>query len=414
MKTEIISVGTELLMGYVIDTNAPEIAQELLDIGVGIYYKQTVGDNPERLEAALKLASQRSDLIILTGGLGPTQDDITKQIAAEFFGDELVTDDKQLGLMNDFFEKRGRKPDENVYREALTFKHGQTFHNHVGLACGAAYKLKRQGESAKHFILLPGVPHEMRTMLKNEVKPYIQENMQQNEKIESLFMNFNGIGESKVATLLDERIEAQTNPTIALYAKPRHVTIRITASAASTKEAKALNQKVADDILNMLSENFIGYGENQTVENHVMALLENKQLTLSLSEGFTSGLVMYSLTNVSEKTSVIEGGRVVKANKAKVRKWGLTHLDNKSTEERVEALALKTREDFNTDIGLSIEADTTFDERKHVMSGTGYISVSLKGKKSQTKAYPLSQKSPAILKEILKNEALAFLGERVK
>ena len=254
----------------------------------------------------------------------------------------------------------------------------------------------------------------MRTMLKNEVKPYIQENMQQNEKIESLFMNFNGIGESKVATLLDERIEAQTNPTIALYAKPRHVTIRITASAASTKEAKALNQKVADDILNMLSENFIGYGENQTVENHVMALLENKQLTLSLSEGFTSGLVMYSLTNVSEKTSVIEGGRVVKANKAKVRKWGLTHLDNKSTEERVEALALKTREDFNTDIGLSIEADTTFDERKHVMSGTGYISVSLKGKKSQTKAYPLSQKSPAILKEILKNEALAFLAERVK
>ena len=134
MKTEIISVGTELLMGYVIDTNAPEIAQELLDIGVGIYYKQTVGDNPERLEAALKLASQRSDLIILTGGLGPTQDDITKQVAAEFFGTELVTDDKQLRIMNDFFEKRGRKPDENVYREALTFKHGQTFHN----ACWAS------------------------------------------------------------------------------------------------------------------------------------------------------------------------------------------------------------------------------------------------------------------------------------
>ncbi|GEK91074.1 CinA family nicotinamide mononucleotide deamidase-related protein [Alkalibacterium kapii] len=411
MKTEIISIGTELLMGYVTDTNAPEIAQELLDIGVGIYYQQTVGDNPDRLRAALELAAKRSDLIIMTGGLGPTQDDITKQVAAEFLGDELITDKKQLNIMEDFFEKRGEEPDENVYREALTFKNGQTFHNHVGLACGSAYKWEQPQQTSKHFILLPGVPHEMTAMLKGEVKPYLKKMMREKGVIESLFMNFNGIGESKVATLLNEHIENQTNPTIAMYAKPRHITIRLTANAATTEKAKAMNEKVAADILTVLSKNFIGYGKKQTIETHVVELLQKKESTLSVSEGFTSGLVMSNLTSISGVSSIFEGGLVATTNEMKEKQFRLSDLDNKSEEVKGRMLAERIRVDFETDIGLSIDAETTWDDSKQLMCGTGYISVAVKDKETQSKTYPLSKRPQAILKETLKNEALAFLKE---
>lgn len=414
MKTEIISIGTELLMGYVVDTNAGKIAQELLTIGLGTYYQQTVGDNPERMRNALELASERSDIIIVTGGLGPTQDDITKQIAAEFLGDELVLDEEQLDIMKAVFEKRGQEPDENVYREALTFKNGHTLLNDVGLACGSAYELKTNGQASKHIILLPGVPYEMTYMLKHKVKPYLQRLLQKEGVIESLFLNFNGIGESKVATLLNEKIENQTNPTIAMYAKPRHITIRITANATDAKSAKALNQKVADEILDVLSEHFIGYGEDQTIETYVVQQLKEKNLTLSVSEGFTSGLIMSSLTSVAGVSSIFEGGLVTLNTKLSEKQFGLKGLDSKSEEEIAKLLAEKCASTFKTEIGLSVTAETTRSGSGQLLSGTGYIAVYKKGEPVKVKQYPLPEKPQPVLKEMLKNEALAFLAETVE
>ncbi|MER2063608.1 MAG: CinA family nicotinamide mononucleotide deamidase-related protein [Alkalibacterium sp.] len=414
MKTEIISVGTELLMGYVVDTNSGQIAQELMTIGLGTYNQQTVGDNPERMREALELATKRSDIIMMTGGLGPTQDDISKQIAAEFLGDELIMDEDQLGIMKEVFKKRGQEPDENVYREALTFKNGQTLLNDVGLACGTLYEIKEAGEISKVIILLPGVPYEMTYMLRHKVKPYLQKLVQKEGVISSLFMNFNGIGESRVSALLKDKIDNQTNPTIALYAKPRHVTIRLTANAPDEQTAKALNQEVADDILNELSEHFIGYGEDQTIETFVVDQLKKQALSLSVSEGFTSGLIMSSLTSVAGVSQIFEGGLVTLSNKMSEKQFGLENLDSKSQEEVAKLLAEKCALHFDTDIALSVIADTTQREGKELLSGTGYIAVYKNGEPVKVKQYPLPEKPQSILKEMLKNEALAFLAETVE
>jgi nicotinamide-nucleotide amidase len=414
MKTEIISVGTELLMGYVVDTNAGKIAQELLTIGLGTYYQQTVGDNPERLREAIKLASERSDIIILTGGLGPTQDDITKQVAAEFLEDELVLDNGQLDIIKAVFKKRGTEPDENVYREALTFKHGQTLLNDVGLACGSAFKRETKAETNQHIILLPGVPYEMTYMLKHKVKSYLKEIIQKKGVIESLFMNFNGIGESRVAMLLNDKIQNQTNPTIAMYAKPRHITIRITASAKDAKTAAQMNQKTADEIQEILSENFIGYGEDQTIETYVVDLLKKKNLTLSIVEGFTSGLVMSSLTSIAGVSSIFAGGLVSLNTETSEKQFGLTDLKSKTPEDTAKILVEECAETFQTDIGLSVTAETILNTSGQLLSGTGYIAVFIKDEPVKVKPFPLPEKPQPVLRELLKNEALAFLKDAVE
>ncbi|MDZ7835080.1 MAG: CinA family nicotinamide mononucleotide deamidase-related protein [Alkalibacterium sp.] len=310
MKAEIISVGTELLMGDITDTNSSKIARELLSIGIGTYHMQTVGDNPARIKEALVHAAKRSDLIILTGGLGPTQDDITKQVAADFLGDELVEDKAQIDKIISEYKKRGKVPTEMVHREALTFKRGETLFNDVGLACGCAAELKNAGKMTRHLILLPGVPYEMAYMLENEVKPYLRRHAEKETVIESLFMNFNDIGEPQVAEALDEQIQSQANPTIAIYAKPRHITVRISAKAADSKTASRMNQQAADRILEKLSEQFIGYGEEQTIETHVVELMKREKVTLSVAEEFTAGDIMSTLTKVAGVSSVFTGGLV--------------------------------------------------------------------------------------------------------
>ncbi|SFC11799.1 nicotinamide-nucleotide amidase [Alkalibacterium subtropicum] len=413
MKTEIISVGTELLMGYVVDTNAGRIARELLTLGLGTYYQQTVGDNPDRLRDALELASKRSDIIILTGGLGPTQDDITKQVAADVLGDELVLDEKQLDIIKGVFKKRGTEPDEKVYREALTFKHGQTLLNEAGLACGSAYVRETNKETKQHILLLPGVPYEMAHMLKNKVKPYLQEIIQDEGVIESLFMNFNGIGESKVATLLNDKIENQTNPTIAMYAKPRHITIRLTASAKDAETAARMNQKAAEEIQEILSKHFIGYGEDQTIETYVVDRLKKKNLTLSILEGFTSGLVMSSLTRVAGVSAVFEGGLVSLNDKMTESQLGLEDLSDASAADAAKMTAEQCAETFQTAIGLSVTAEITPNTSGQLLSGTGYIAVFIKGKPVKMKQFPLPEKPQAVLRDLLKNEALAFLKDTV-
>lgn len=413
MKTEIIAVGTELLMGYVVDTNSGAIARELLTIGIGTYYQQTVGDNPKRMKNALELASKRSNLIILTGGLGPTQDDITKEVVADFVKDELVLDGEQLDKILEEFKKRDRTPDEKVYQEALTFKNGQTLINNVGLACGAAFEMKKEGKISQHVILLPGVPYEMEVMLKNEVMPYLKKHVQTDGVIESLFMNFNNIGESKVATLLNERIDEQTNPTIAMYAKPRHITIRLTANAADSKTAKQMNQDTADEILKKLSAYFIGYGEDQTIESHVAELLKNEKLTLSVIEGFTSGLVMSALTGIPGVSSIFLGGLISLTHQTSEAQFDLSDLESKSDEEVAVLLAEQCKEKFQSDIGLSIDAVTTVNPSNQLMSGKAFIAVAKKGDETQVKTFSLPEKPKHVLREIIKNEALAFLKEIV-
>ncbi|WP_277631291.1 CinA family nicotinamide mononucleotide deamidase-related protein [Atopococcus tabaci] len=411
MKAEIISVGTELLMGYVVDTNATTIAQELLDIGIGTYYRQIIGDNPERMREAVEIAAERSDLVVLTGGLGPTKDDITKHVVAEIVGDELVEDPEQLKKIVDYFKNRGDDLPDNIYRQALTFKNGLTFLNEVGLACGSAYEVERPGDVPQHFVLLPGPPFEMTHMLKNYVKPYIQSKVQTDGVIESLYMNLYGIGESKVADQLDELIENQTNPTIAVYAKPRQVTIRLTANAADTESARKLNLELAETILEDFSPYFIGYGEEQTIEHFVVERLKKEEATLSVVEGFTSGKVMESLAAVSGVSSVFAGGVIALNEQATSRLFELEDTEYKIGEALAVRLAEQCAEQCGTELGLSVIGDLTANEDKHLASGTAYIGLARKGKATQVKTYPLNERPLAVLRLIAKNEALAFVKD---
>jgi len=185
MKAELISVGTELLMGYVVNSNASDIAKQLLAIGIGTYYQQTVGDNWERLTQALALAHSRSDLVILTGGLGPTHDDITKQVVAAFVGTTLEEDPRQLAKLEQHLAHEGRECASIDLMQVLTLKGGKALWNAYGLACGSVYQ--HEGVT---YILLPGPPYEMNQMLKQEVLPDLAKQLGKQEAMESLYLNF--------------------------------------------------------------------------------------------------------------------------------------------------------------------------------------------------------------------------------
>lgn len=408
MKTEIISIGTELLMGYVVDTNSTTIAQELLDIGIGTYYRQIVGDNPARLREAIELAAQRSDLILFSGGLGPTKDDITKEVVADYVEDELVEDPEQLKKVVDYFTEKGVELPDNIYRQAHTLKNGTTFFNEVGLACGTAYET----EEGKQFILMPGPPFEMLHMLKQYVKPYLREKFQENAVIESLYLNFYGIGESRVAERLDDLVVNQTNPTVAIYARPRQVTVRLTANALESHTVHALNQKLADQIVDRLEQHFIGYGEGQTIEAFVVEKLKEKSVTLSVVEGITGGLVMESLTEISGVSAVFLGGLV--AYQPEIMQMFFDRSDvAEITEESAGKLACETAQKFHSDIGLSVIGTIDYDESREQGSGTVYIGLAEKDRETQVKVYPIQDRPKSVFREVAKNEALAFVREKL-
>lgn len=408
MKTEIISIGTELLMGYVVDTNSSTIAKELLGMGMGIYYRQIVGDNPKRLRDSIELATKRSDIIILSGGLGPTKDDITKEVVAEFVGDEIVLDPKQLEKITSYYSERHDSLPDNMYRQAHTLRNGTTFFNEVGLACGTAYERKREGRDSQYFIFLPGPPFEMTHMLKHYLKPYLMEHVQNNGVIESLYMNLYGLGESRVAELLDDLIENQTNPTVAIYAKPRQVTVRLTANASDSKTALSLNKALAEKVLELVGSYFIGYGEDQTVEAFVVDQLKDRKQTLSVVEGFTGGEVMGSLTHVSGVSAVFAGG-LIAYNPTRQTVLDLT------SEENGDALVRRTAEQsiekFKTDSAVSVMGDIRDHTEQGLASGTVFIAYAEKGKETQVKEYPLTERPLEVLREIAKNETFAFVKE---
>lgn len=409
MKTEVISIGTELLMGYVVDTNSSTIAKELLGMGMGIYYRQIVGDNPKRLRDSIELATKRSDIIILSGGLGPTKDDITKEVVAEFVGDEIVLDPKQLEKITSYYSERHDSLPDNMYRQAHTLRNGTTFFNEVGLACGTAYERKREGRDSQYFILLPGPPFEMTHMLKHYLKPYLMEHVQNNGVIESLYMNLYGLGESRVAELLDDLIENQTNPTVAIYAKPRQVTVRLTANASDSKTALSLNKALAEKVLELVGSYFIGYGEDQTVEAFVIEQLKERKQTLSVIEGFTGGEVMSSLTQISGVSSVFSGGLIAYTNKSNHKVLDLS-IENVN-EQKVKELAEKSLEKFNTNSALSVMGNVDYNENQNLASGTLLIAYAENGKETQMKEYPLTERPLEVLRVIAKNETFAFVRE---
>lgn len=309
MTAEIISIGTELLLGNIIDTNAAFLSQNLAQLGISVFRKTTVGDNKQRLLCAIENAFENADIVITSGGLGPTLDDITKEAAAEYFGRDLYTHEESLSRIKSRFASLGRKI-ESTNRNAIIPKGAGVFQNDNGSAPGVLLE-----QDGKIMILLPGPPSEMRPMFTDYVVPFLAK--KSDSVLTSCTLKIIGIGESQVETALLDLIQAQTNPTIAPYAKDFDVHVRITASAKSEEEAQVIMTPVLHEIRKRLGTKI--YSETDaTLPEIVLRLLREKKHTIATAESCTGGLVVSELIAIAGCSDIVHEGVVTYSNHAKV------------------------------------------------------------------------------------------------
>ena len=348
---EIIAVGTELLLGNIVNTNARDISQALSAVGVNVFWHTVVGDNPQRLKDALDVARKRADIIITTGGLGPTYDDLTKQTICEAFGKPLVLHQDILDGLKVFFEKNVhmKMPSNNVQQAELP--EGCTvFDNPVGTAPGCAFEA-----DGVHVLMLPGPPFEMLTMLKNHVVPYLR-GLSSEVIVSHDIMTF-GLGESPMEELMREKMSHMENPSLATYAKPSEVRLRATAKAASAEEAEAMLAPVVRDVTDFLGDYVYGI-DIPGLENACMKLLKEKGLTFATAESCTGGRVAERMTALPGASAVYRGGVVSYWTSVKADVLGVPAdtLDAHGavSEETARAMAEGARRITGADIAVSV------------------------------------------------------------
>ena len=349
MRAEIITVGTEILLGDIVNTNSQYLAKELANLGVEVYYQGTVGDNEKRLLQSFEESLNRSDIVITTGGLGPTKDDLTKETAAKFFNQELVLDEKSWSDIKVYFNKLGKVPTENNKKQAYFPKDAIILDNNNGTAPGAILK-----KGKKIIIVLPGPPKEMKPMFEESVKPYLKRLT--NETLVSKTLRFYGIGESSLEEEIIDIINEQSNPTIAPYAKDTEVTLRVTAKGASKEEAIDLINPVVNKIQDRVG-NYIYSDDDTSLEYTVAKLIINKNLTISVAESCTGGMVSSYLINYPGISSVFMEGCVTYSNEAKIKSLGVKKetLDKFGavSEQTAIEMAKGIAKRYNTNIGLA-------------------------------------------------------------
>ncbi len=348
---EILCVGTEILLGEILNTDAQFLCQELSGLGIDVYYQTVVGDNPERLERAVALARSRSDILITTGGLGPTCDDLTKQTLARCFGKKLVLDPESAQRIRDYFARRlpGSEMPESNLQQAMMPEGCLILRNDWGTAPGCIL----EGEDCR-AIMLPGPPSECRPMFQTHVVPYLQALSQ--AVILSRSLRVFGMGESAVEALFRAEMDAMTNPTLAPYAKTGEVELRITAKAGSEAEARALIDPVEAHVRAVLGD--LVYGADVSgLEEVVLAELRAKGLTFSCAESCTGGLIAKRVTDLPGASAVFKGGAVTYCNQAKAALLGVPQelLDQYGAVSREVALAMAegARRVFDSDLAVS-------------------------------------------------------------
>ena len=313
-NTEIISVGTELLLGHITNTDARDVSEQLAKIGINVLYHTVVGDNPGRLAKCIEIAKQRADIIITTGGLGPTCDDLTKDILAKSFGLELIRNDAEYQALYDYISAR-HKYTENNTRQAMLPEGCTVFHNTCGTAPGCAFE-----KDGKIVIMLPGPPKECRAMLRESVLPYLR--TKSDEVILSHTVRIFGIGESGVDDLFADEMNRMTNPSLAPYAKEADCLLKVTAKAGTEAEAEAMCQPVIDHIRERLGEYVYGI-DVESLEETAFALLKEKRFTLAFAESCTGGEAAKRLTDLPGASTVFKGGVVTYTNEAKATLLGI-------------------------------------------------------------------------------------------
>lgn len=353
MKAEIIAVGTELLLGQIINTNATDVSQFLANVGLDVYYQTVVGDNEKRLLSVLEDAENRSDLIVVCGGLGPTDDDLTKQTVAKHVKRPLLYDSDALKHVEQFFSQSAKPMTDNNKRQALTIKGSTTIQNKAGLACGCLYQ-----QESTYYLLLPGPPTELRDMLRHGVRPLIDELVPEQHQLMSRYLRFMGIGESRLVTELSDLLENQTNPTLAPYAKSNEVMLRLTANADTKDEGTELLDTLEQIIQERVGEYFYGYGEYTSIEQVVVDKLKEHKQTVTFVEGITGGACFERITSIPSSSDVCPGGFVTytKESKNKLLDLSMEELTENGviSTECVIKMAEKGRLLMGTDYGVSV------------------------------------------------------------
>lgn len=312
MNAEIICVGTELLLGDVINTNAADAARGLASLGINVYHHTVVGDNPERLEQCLKEAFSRGKMVILTGGLGPTYDDLTKETVARHFGRRLIMDEESLKAIESYFARSNRVMTDNNRKQAMMPEGCVILANPNGTAPGCII----ESENGDIAIMMPGPPREMRPMFTEQVMPWLEKRFGGEGALFSKTINFFGIGESNLEHSLHDMIVDMTNPTVAPYAKPQECQLRVTARAADRAAADALIQPVVKAICERFPDKIYGF-DYHSMNEAVVDVFSKKGLTLSTAESLTGGMIAQRIVEIPGASAVLKGGIVSYTNEVK-------------------------------------------------------------------------------------------------
>lgn len=335
MKAELIAVGTEILTGQIVNTNAQFLSEKCAELGIDVYFHTAVGDNEQRLLSVLEIASKRSDLVILCGGLGPTEDDLTKQTLATFLQKELVADELAMAKLDRFFASRpGRVRTPNNERQAQIVEGSQALQNPAGLAVGGM--IEQDGVT---YIVLPGPPSELKAMFSGSLLPFLTQSQQQ---LYSRVLRFFGIGESQLVTVLADLIDKQTDPTLAPYAKVGEVTLRLSTKADSQEEANVRLNQLEEEILQRdhLRVFFYAYGDDNSLVKTVATLLEEKKQSLGILENGTGGLLQAELSLALAGQPYYSGGKII----------GQLGTESGGLSEE----ASRIREELQADLGLVV------------------------------------------------------------
>ena len=385
MNAEIIAVGTELLLGQITNTNAKFVSEKLASIGINVYYHTVVGDNNHRLQEAIQIAEKRADILIFTGGLGPTKDDLTKETIASVIGEELVYDEIALTSISEYYKRTGREFTENNKKQALVLNGSAVFANDHGMAPGMGLN-----KNEKVYILLPGPPKEMQPMYTNYVDPFLR-NFTTGERIYSRVLRFFGIGESQLEVKLQDLIDGQTNPTIAPLASDGEVTLRLTAKHHDVKHAEMLIQHVESLILERVGEFFYGYNQD-FLHYKAIDLLKKKGFTLACAESLTGGLFGNQVTENAGVSSVFKGGVICYQNDVKQH---ILHVPEETlqtagavSEECARFLAENVKTLLNADIGISFTGVAGPEGSENKEPGTVFVGLAIKGE--PTAVFPLT------------------------
>ncbi len=332
MRTAILTVGTEILFGQIVNTNAAWLSRELNDLGYDVMYHYTVGDNPQRLHDLIELAFRDCDLILTTGGLGPTQDDLTKEVICQTMGDHLVVHEPSVRALEEHAKRRGRALTENNYKQANMPSRAIVLPNDCGTAPGFALE---SADGGKWIMSMPGPPREMTRMFDLQIRPILQK--WQDSVIHYRMIRTFGIGESQMETDLLPLIDGQTDPTIATYAKEGECSLRIASKRATLEEAKAAVDEMTAKVAEIVGQYIYSY-DNEEMVDVVGSLLKEKKISVACAESCTGGLFAGALTEVPGISAVFDRGIVTYSNQAKIDELGV----NPAVLEEFGAVSLET------------------------------------------------------------------------